>query len=158
GGVSVADIIDDARDLSDLRARLLGTKNPVRVCGKRHSDNLVARPDPGSLVVDLSNWRIRQSAGKVTETNCERRPDAAVRATYEEYWAEGKRHVRMFAWETLQDIADRGAESPGGDPDKRFALRNSGSFTHQTLAGPISVGTHGSGSRLGAMCDQVAAV
>lgn len=158
GGVFVADIIDDARDLNDLRARLLGTKNPVRVCGKRHSDNLVALPDPSSLVVDLSNWRIRKSAGKVTETNCERRTDAAVRAPYEEYWAEGKRHVRMFAWETLQDIADRGAESLGGDPNKRFALRNSGSFTHQTLAGPVSVGTHGSGSRLGAMCDQVAAV
>ncbi len=135
GGVQVAAILDDVPHLDALKERLASLDNPIRVCGARHSDNHVARPDPGSLLVDLSNWRLPNPSD----------------VPLEEVEIDDTRYVRMFAWETLQDIADRSKQ-------QGFSLVNTGSFTHQTLAGPLSVGTHGSGSELGAMCDQVLAI
>jgi hypothetical protein len=131
--VPVAAVANELETLDALRQRLKASANPVRVAGERHSDNTIAQPQPGSLLVDLRSWQ------KGASFPLERRDQG------------GRTWVRVFAWENLQDLVDRLAAA-------KLAPINTGSFTGQTVAGPLSMGTHGSGVGLGALADHVVAI
>lgn len=149
--VRVSHIVDTSTEVPDFRALqgLVSANNALRAVGTRHADNVVTQPDPWSVVFDLKRaWRKRTHRWYL----CDQNPND-TRGT-------GKRRLlRVWSWETLQDVRDRiQAREVGGETIEELALITLGSYSLQTVGGPLSVGTHGSGMSLASMSDYVAEV
>ncbi len=136
-GIKVNTVHDDLQGFSKLRTAVASGDDPIRATGQRHSDSAVCRPALDATVIDLRGWQKTLMSPLPTPN---------------EVQTDGTSiQVRVFGFEKLRNVMDR-LKSAG------LALVNTGSYTGQTIAGPFSMGTHGSGPDLGAMPDGVTAV
>lgn len=138
-GVKVNTVHNDLASFGALKQAVTAGDDPIRATGQRHSDNYVCRPALDSTVLDLRNWQYDPDDPASVPTSAEAKP------------AGDLTQVRVFGFEKLRNVMDR-LQATG------LALVNTGSYTGQTIAGPFSMGTHGSGPHLGAMPDGVKAV
>ncbi len=134
--VQLSSLEDDLPDFDALCHAVRACEEPLRATGQRHADGSIGAPVPGSVVIDLRNWQ--RGPGQEPTPAEVRRAGESIQ-------------VRVFGFERLGEVIRR-LDAEG------LALVNTGSFTGQTIAGPFSVGTHGSGAALGAMPDGVVAV
>jgi len=136
-GIKVNTVHNDLQDVAGLKTAVASGDDPIRATGERHSDNAVCRPASDATVIDLRDW---QKSFEVPLP------------TPNEVQTDGTSiQVRVFGFEKLRNAMDRLKSAD-------LALVNTGSYSGQTIAGPFSMGTHGSGPDLGAMPDGVTAV
>ncbi|MCO4769626.1 MAG: trypsin-like peptidase domain-containing protein [Deltaproteobacteria bacterium] len=131
--------------LSDLLALLVDSAESggVRVTGGSHSSSDVARPDAGRPRIELHQL-----------------PDRSI-ALPGRGWSPEDRHfqsrdtlaVRIPGWWKVFDAVRTLDTIHGAEPG--YALENLGSYDQQTLVGAMATGTHGSGSALRPMADQL---
>lgn len=112
----------------------------VRAVGSGHSYSQCARPR--ERVVDLRNLR-----GVFSDVQWRREPPRGL--------AAGEHFVRVKAGTPIKELNRR--LLPARSPDA-LGLPNMGTFDAQTVAGAISTGTHGTGTRLGSLADLVATI
>jgi len=139
--VKVGRIENDLADCDALKHAVTGFDETIRATGQRSSDNAVCPPAENGTVIDLRRW----TWGEVPNHT------APVAIPLEKKTSAGSTQVRVFGFEKLAHLIARLRADD-------LALVNTGSFTGQTIAGPFSTGTHGSGKDLGAMADGVKAV
>lgn len=110
----------------------------IRAVGSGHSFSSCAKPRSGQSFLDLSGL-----SGPFEEVKW-LRPDPPGLAS-------GERLIRVKAGTRLKTF--NRVILPGRRP--ALAIINMGTFDGQTLAGAISTGTHGTGTRLGSLADLV---
>jgi FAD/FMN-containing dehydrogenase len=122
--------------LIELVKSALEKKGRVRAVGSGHSMSKCARPHAGETYINLA-----EISGAFDEVKWLKRdpPDLA----------KGEQLIRVKAGTRLKTLNRIIL------PKRRLALINMGTFDGQTIAGAISAGTHGAGTRLGSLADMV---
>ena len=114
----------------------------LKAAGAGHSTSGVARPQPdGGITVDVSGLQLPAEEQRAAE-GWWIRPD---------FLRPGEHLMRVAAGTTIEHLNDR--LMPLG-----LALPNMGSYDHQSVAGAVSTGTHGTGLVTGPLCDFVVSV
>jgi hypothetical protein len=113
----------------DELAQIVSSEPKLKVIGAGHADNRVARPDDGTAMIDPT---------RLDEVGFEPR-------------TSGTGLVRVAAGARIREVNDALDRMGRG-------LVNMGSFDEQTISGAFATGTHGSGAKIGPLCDSVRAV